>query len=268
MNGMNDFTGQYKLSKTLRFELRPIGATIDTFKRLFLANDERRHRDYPEMKKRLDDEHKALLERIFSQDINLDWNGLAKALDEYRAGAKSDNASELKKHLESMQETFRKALVEVFKKDKLYPLLTAATPEKLLKRLKDKHKTSSPEYLETFQRFACYFKGYQEARKNIYSHNAQNTAAAFRKLLTLTNKASKQSVHESCQSRIFQFFCQLDTFIHCGIIRHRIHIKQLIYTCPQNVFHFNRQLILWIFQMCCDDCIKSISSFKRTVKQS
>ena len=46
MGGMNDFTGQYKLSKTLRFELRPIGCTADTFKKQFLANDERRHRDY------------------------------------------------------------------------------------------------------------------------------------------------------------------------------------------------------------------------------
>ena len=36
------------------------------------------------------------------------------------------------------------------------------------------------EKIKTFDRFACYFKGYQENRKNIYSSAAQNTSAAYR----------------------------------------------------------------------------------------
>ena len=60
---LDSFTRKYKLAKTLRFELRPIGKTLQTFREKFLPGDERRDVAYPGVKELLDDQHKALLER-------------------------------------------------------------------------------------------------------------------------------------------------------------------------------------------------------------
>ena len=177
---LDSFTRKYKLAKTLRFELRPIGKTLQTFREKFLPGDERRDVAYPGVKELLDDQHKALLERTLSNPPPLDWERLARACEEYRS---SDKSKEAKDALAAEQAAFRKALAAHFKSDEAFALLTAPTPQKLFKSLQDEYarkKVPLPDDLATFLRFSCYFKGYQENRQNIYSDEPQATAAANR----------------------------------------------------------------------------------------
>ena len=171
---------RYKLSKTIRFELKPVGRTLQTFKEKFLGSDQRRADDYPKVKELLDNMHKQLLEDALSSMPALDWDALALAYDVY---AKSDKGKDAKDTLKKCQEVFRKKIVEHIKNDGRYGLLSEATPKNLFKSLEKEAEESGkplPEELKTFRGFACYFVGYQENRKNIYSDQPQATAAANR----------------------------------------------------------------------------------------
>ena len=171
---------RYRLSKTVRFELKPVGRTMQTFKEKFLGNDQKRADAYPKVKEIIDGFHKELLEDALSSLPPLDWNALAAAHDTY---GKSDKDKEAKDALKKCQDEYRKRIVDGLKKDGRYGLLTEATPKKLFKFLQDKSKKSGkplPDGLETFLGFACYFGGYQENRQNIYSEQPQATAAANR----------------------------------------------------------------------------------------
>ncbi len=177
---LESFTRKYKLAKTLRFELRPVGRTLETFRSKFLAADERRAAAYPGVKDILDAEHKALLERTLKNPPPLYWSVLSKAHEAYRT---SDKSKAAKDALAATQATFRKALAAHFKTDAVFPILTAPTPQKLFQSLQARFSDRGhpvPGELESFLRFSCYFKGYQENRRNIYAEEAQATAAANR----------------------------------------------------------------------------------------
>lgn len=62
-----NFTGLYPLSKTLRFELRPVGATLDNFlKSGILEQDEHRAESYQKAKKLIDEYHKVFIDRVMN----------------------------------------------------------------------------------------------------------------------------------------------------------------------------------------------------------
>jgi len=178
---LDSFTRKYKLAKTLRFELRPVGRTLETFKEQFFEGDKRRAEDYPIVKELLDGEHKALLERALSNPpSDLDWTALAQAHEDYRT---SDKSKEAKDALAAKQAEFRKKIVALFKKDDAFSNLTAPTPKDIFAAMRQRYEDAGeevPEALVTFSRFAGFFKGYQENRRNIYSDEAQATSAANR----------------------------------------------------------------------------------------
>ena len=70
-------------------------------------------------------------------------------------------------------------MVDCFKKEDDYKVLTDSTPKGIFQDILQ-HEPDVFAEVETFDKFACYFKGYQENRKNIYSAEAQQTSAAFR----------------------------------------------------------------------------------------
>lgn len=180
------FTGIYKVSKTLRFELKPIGKTAENMKKFnVLESDRVRDSQYERMKDILDAQHRALLERTLErvgkeEDVE-DWVKLAEAYRKFRVG-KKDKAA--RASLDKILEAMRKSIVAAFGEDDLYKeLVTESTPSKFIKRLvKDEMFKDSDEgrALDTFNGFACYFTGYQENRRNIYSDKPQTTATAYR----------------------------------------------------------------------------------------
>ena len=171
---LGDFTGLYQVAETLTFELQPQGKTAENLKKSgLLEQDFKRAEDYPEVKSFLDEQHKQLLQRVFAGITDIDWQPLADAIAEFQ---KNKN---LKKDLEKVQEKKREEIVDKLKKDKFYPHLIASTPKEIFDALLES-STDVPNEIKTFSRFACYFKGFQENRKNIYSSKAQHTAASYR----------------------------------------------------------------------------------------
>ena len=172
---LSEFTGLYQVSHTLKFELSPVGKTEENLQKSgLLEQDFKRAKDYPEVKKFLDDQHKKFLQKVLSGIIDIDWEPLAQKIKEFQ-----DN-KDLKKELEKTQAAFRKKIADKFTADDFYPILVKeATPSKLFKYLAENSEETTDE-VKTFSRFACYFKNFQENRKNIYSTEEQQTASAYR----------------------------------------------------------------------------------------
>lgn len=179
----NNFVNRYKVSKTLRFELKPVGKTLENIKKFnMLVNDEIRDKQYERMKNILDLQHRALIERSLTKigkeaDVQ-GWIALADAYRKYRANTKD---KDVKSVLDKALEKLRKMIVSSFTEDEMYKELIDSTPSKFIKRMKNADKNEEVHTAFTiFDSFACYFTGYQENRKNIYSDKAQTTAAAYR----------------------------------------------------------------------------------------
>jgi CRISPR-associated protein Cpf1 len=66
MKNLEDFTNLYSLSKTLRFELIPVGKTLECIeKNGLLHQDEQRAESYKKVKKIIDEYHKAFIADAF-----------------------------------------------------------------------------------------------------------------------------------------------------------------------------------------------------------
>ena len=64
---LSEFTGLYQVSHTLKFALNPIGKTEGNLQKSgLLEQDFKRAKDYPEVKKFLDDQHKKFLQKVLS----------------------------------------------------------------------------------------------------------------------------------------------------------------------------------------------------------
>ena len=78
---IEDFTGLYSLSKTLRFELKPVGKTAENAEKLkeFLEHDERRSKSYVIVKRLIDLIHKDIIQNSLEKS-SVDWQSLAEAI--------------------------------------------------------------------------------------------------------------------------------------------------------------------------------------------
>lgn len=174
------FIGQYPVSKTLRFELKPVGKTLEHITREgLLQHDEKRAEDYKVAKTIIDNYHRYFIETVLSQ-ASFDWKDLKAGIDSYK---KKEIDS---KKLEKIQDKYRGQIQQYFKNDKRYEMLMASTPKDLFKKLLPDFFASHPENkeneqaVETFKGFATYFQGFQENRQNVYSSEAIPTAVPYR----------------------------------------------------------------------------------------
>ena len=181
-NIFDNFTGLYGLSKTLRFELKPIAQTKEYIgKGRVLESDKKKADDYKDVKKIIDNYHKFFIDDVL-KNASFDWTSLEKSICEYGKDKRDDSK------LVKEQDKLRKEIADFFSKDKRFKYLTASTPSDLFNKDKDfidwftqnLEKDINREALETFKRFSSYFKGFQENRKNVYSAEAIPTAVPYR----------------------------------------------------------------------------------------
>lgn len=178
----SSFTKLNELSKTLCFELKPIGKTLEKIKDSGIwEHDKERAEIYPEIKRILDTAHKKLLQESLSNINNeeIDWNELEQAYLNFRNSNKDNNA---RKELKKILAKFRKIIVECFKKHPDYDLLTEATPAKFIEKQMETDNNPNIETLKKYKGYATILSGFQKNRKNIYSDKEQSTAAANRSI--------------------------------------------------------------------------------------
>ncbi|WP_400218575.1 type V CRISPR-associated protein Cas12a/Cpf1 [Methanomethylophilus alvi] len=162
-----EFTGQYPLSKTLRFELRPIGRTWDNLEASgYLAEDRHRAECYPRAKELLDDNHRAFLNRVLPQ-IDMDWHPIAEAFCKVH---KNPGNKELAQDYNLQLSKRRKEISDYLQDADGYKGLFAKPAlDEAMKIAKENGNESDIEVLEAFNGFSVYFTGYHESRENIYS---------------------------------------------------------------------------------------------------
>ena len=180
---MKDLTGQYSLSKTLRFELKPIGKTLEHIERKgLLTQDEQRAEEYELMKGIIDRYHKAFITmclrnckiKVNNTDDELD------SLEEYSSLlSKSKRDADDENKLEKIKENLRKQIVNAFKSGNTYGDLFK---KELIKNHLPDFVTDEEEkqVVEHFCNFTTYFTGFHDNRKNMYSDEAKSTAIAYR----------------------------------------------------------------------------------------
>lgn len=183
MKSMKDLTGQYSLSKTLRFELKPIGKTLEHIERKgLLTQDEQRAEEYELMKGIIDRYHKAFITmclrnckiKVNNTDDELD------SLEEYSSLlSKSKRDADDEDKLEKIKENLRKQIVNAFKSGNTYGDLFK---KELIKNHLPDFVTDEEEkqVVEHFCNFTTYFTGFHDNRKNMYSDEAKSTAIAYR----------------------------------------------------------------------------------------
>lgn len=180
---IDEFCGQmngYAVSKTLRFELKPMGETLENIsKGKFLEADKKKADAYKDVKTILDNYHRYFIDDVL-KSASFDWEDLAKEIKEY-SKTKTDDTS-----LISVQEKQREKIITLFTKDKRFKALTASTPKDLFNSIlpewfgKNNSNVLHKEALEIFNKFTSYFVGFQENRKNVYSVKDIPTAVPYR----------------------------------------------------------------------------------------
>lgn len=179
MNNFQDFTNLYSLSKTLRFELIPIGETKSNIERKgFLSNDERRAENYKRIKKIIDEYHKAYIDRCMA-DFGFRFENCGKndSLQEYYNCIK-DNQGSNKDTLEKIQANLRKQVSDCLSKTEEFKHIFK---EELFKDYLPGFVSGNDlELINEFKSFTTYFAGFHQNRKNMYSPEAKSTAIAYR----------------------------------------------------------------------------------------
>lgn len=171
MKDLKRFIGIYPVSKTLRFELKPMGRTQEWIeKNHVLEHDWKRAEDYPKVKEMIDAYHKLCISKSL-KNMNFDWLPLRDAIERNR----QEKSDESKKALEAEQAKMRNKIYDQLSKFEHYGELNAATPSLLIN-----HILPQEDALESFKKFATYFEGFQENRKNIYSKDAISTGVPYR----------------------------------------------------------------------------------------
>lgn len=175
-NPLNQFIGLYPLSKTLRFELHPIGKTRENITSVgILAEDNHRAESYKEVKKIIDEYHKAFIERVL-KDLVLEEEPLQAFFDCYTNNTKEEKREEA---LQEIGNNLRSQISNAFKKDPKYSSL--AGKDLINKELPSIVSTEEERtLLEEFHGFSTYFVGFHQNRENMYSKEEKASSIAYR----------------------------------------------------------------------------------------
>ena len=169
----DNFTKQYQISKTLRFELIPQGETEKFIKEKgLLKQDEDRADDYKKVKKLIDEYHKDFIERALSGKKLSDMK-LKDYLNEFTKPEKDNKA------LDKISEALRKEIAE-WLKDNPTKDEKKLIEEKVPQFFKQQERNADAELVLKFKGFTTYFGGFNDNRKNIYSDKEQSTAIVYR----------------------------------------------------------------------------------------
>ena len=180
---MKEFINLYPVSKTLRFELQPIGKTKENIeKNGILQRDEKRADDYKIVKGFIDEYHKQFIkDRLWNFKLPLHSEGHLDSLEEYQAlyelskrnDAQEAEFTEIKDNLRSI---IAKRLTEsgsayerIFKKELIR--------EDLIDFLESE---DDKDIVRQFADFTTYFSGFHENRRNMYVAEEKSTAIAYR----------------------------------------------------------------------------------------
>ena len=193
----NDLHKLYSLSKTLRFELKPIGKTIENMKEAKIIEDDTNRKEYyKKVKKYCDEYHKDFIDRVLS---NVKLNKLNEYYKLYSIEKKDEKQD---KELEKIKTSLRETIGNAFKKDSEYNgLFGKDIIEKYLP--KKFQRDEDKKYIDEFKKFTTYFSGYNTNRKNMYVADDKSTSIAYRLIdENLPDFISNMKVYQKIKDKI------------------------------------------------------------------
>lgn len=180
MNDLYSFTGLYPVTKTLRFELIPVGETLANIQRKgIVENDTRRADSYMRMKKLIDKYHKWFIDTSLT---GLKLKGLEEFFRLYTFDKDKKNTTGFKTEWDAVKASLRKEIVEAFKRNGLFNRLDKKEliQEDLYDWIKKENPEGSEDYDPDFKNFTTYFTGFHKNRMNMYTDEQKATGIANR----------------------------------------------------------------------------------------
>ncbi len=189
---LSQFINQYQLSKTLRFELIPVGKTKEFVQQKgLIVEDEERAEKYKKVKEIIDRYHKWFIdESLYGIDLNaenykkdsneIDENNSRLLIKYQELFYKSNRDEKEDKLYQKSQEALRKQIAKAFTVHNAWKTLFK---KELIKNdllnwgdITDEER----EVIKEFDTFTTYFTGFHENRANMYTHEDKHSAIAFR----------------------------------------------------------------------------------------
>lgn len=182
MKTFEDFTGLYSLSKTLRFELKPIGETLHHIeKKGLLEDDKHRSESYALVKKIIDEYHKVFIDNALCDfELKFDDDNRKDSLAEFYFYYNLPQKEETeKKAFEEVQTKLRKQIANQLTSDEQFKRIDKKEliKEDLVNFVKNDEER---KLISEFTNFTTYFSGFNQNRQNMYSEEAKSTSIAYR----------------------------------------------------------------------------------------
>lgn len=182
MKNFRDFSGFYSLQKTLCFELKPIGRTLQNILESHLLDkDAHRADSYQIVKKIIDRYHKYYIDEILKLcSLKIESTSATDSLAEYYEFYHYNNKDEKRApKLSKISAELRKSIVEALTKTDEYKKMFSKDliNSELIRFAKTAEEKA--QVLE-FKGYTTYFTGFQDNRENMYSKDEKSTAIAFR----------------------------------------------------------------------------------------
>lgn len=192
---LSNFTYQFPLSKTLRFELKPMGRTLEHIhKKNFLQQDAALAQYYQELKRVIDDYHRDFIEQALASVQLARLDEFADTLKNAKQNSKDEKARQA---LQKAQDELRAQIVKQFTAGENKEKFNRLFKKELFKGAKGQvgdlaiwiaqhdydsqtQREQDLALVEQFKDFTTYFTNFHDARKNIYSAEAEHTAIAYR----------------------------------------------------------------------------------------
>lgn len=249
----DSFTNKYSLSKTLRFELKPVGKTKDfletnrVFEKDKLVDD-----NYHKIKYYFDALHREFIDKAlknvsFSKS---DYQKYFEAIEQLEKAKKEDRKKE-GKNLQKIETDLREKIVERFNKaakdwksefaakgiNLKQDSIKILFEEGILAVLKEKFKNppvSEPDApdifftdpatgekkntFDSFKGFFTYFSNFNNTKRNLYSEEEQDTAVA--------NRAINENLRKFIEN-IIQFNENQNNYLQCGLTKEEQKVFEL-----------------------------------------
>lgn len=178
-----EFTNKFKVNKTLRFALKPIGETqkhIDA--KGLLKKDEELAEKYKQAKKIIDEYHKYYINHNLS-DLKFKKKDLYAFQEAYR-DLKQDKLDESRQcNFSDQQNKLRKEVANIFKGEDIFKakFIKKTLPAWLKENSISIDGIDNPqEVIDSFENWTSYFGGFNENRKNIYTNEDHSTSIGYR----------------------------------------------------------------------------------------
>lgn len=199
-NLFSDFTNLYSLSKTLRFELKPVGKTQEMLeKNKVFEKDKLLDKKYQDVKPYFDRLHREFVVNALK---NVSLDNLDRYFNVFKEFRKDPKDKDNRKSLENEEQRLRELIVcffnrqaeqyasahsflknkdvEIFFEEGVFELLKEKFSEEKNTKIINKIIGKEESIFDGFNKFTGYFTKFHETRRNFYKSDGTSSALATR----------------------------------------------------------------------------------------